>query len=184
MRRVGGWGWGSVKPLPASPRWAGGDAARGHNMPPRQFQRGPVSHAPPPCLPAAPWLTASLVHICPLTLCSSLISCSGPHRLGSSFQTWLPLLPLVPSEPGWMGFRTSCSPPASEQTQSNVCTLRICTYCACVCIMCIYLHMLKYDVCSRCLMLTHPSPESLFLLFSLQIQMHYFSGSGRAEPEL
>lgn len=99
-----------MKPLPASPRWDGGDVARAsgrrdHNMPPRRFQPRLVGHAPPPCFPVARWLTGSLVHICPLTLCSSLISCSRPRRLASFVRTWLrlcitPLFTLVPSEPG------------------------------------------------------------------------------------
>lgn len=63
--------------------------------------------------------------------------------------------------------RTHQSQPSSIGT-NPVKRVYICTYC--VCIMCIYLHMLKYDVWSRSLMLTHPSPGSPFLLFSLQIK--------------
>lgn len=61
---------------------------------------------PPPRFPVARWLPGSLVHICPLTLCSSLISCSRPRRLASFVPIWLrlcitQLFTLVPSEPGW-----------------------------------------------------------------------------------
>lgn len=44
---------------------------------------------PPQRFPVVCWLTGPLVHICPLTLCSSLISCSCLHRRTGFVKTLL-----------------------------------------------------------------------------------------------